>query len=1043
MTGDTRCPAVLLGAGRPARGELPAALLGVAGQGRVLDWQVQALAACCDLVQFVGGYRVDEIAARYPDLPVVLNPHWATTGAVGSLLRALPPEGQSCVVAYADTLFRQALVRRLIRPDGATVAVIDSRWRHRYSNRAPHDLATAEVVTMAPGGTWLRRAHGRSAADRPDRPDAELVGLLHLSVSAMAWLKSHRGRTDIARWDIPALLNALVAAGEVVHLVDCLGDWAELNAAQDIARFVLGTKAETLSRLAPMVRHCRIGEVVSFTVAQWQAEPQACLVRIQQAFGAVQLVVRSSALGEDGFGRSGAGQYHSELGVDGAALGDLAKAVARVIASYTDDNPEHQVLVQQMLADVAMAGVVMTRTLSHGAPYRVVNLEAGSGRTDGVTSGRASGLRTWVMHRDVLDVPEGAPPGLPQLLVAIREIETLVGHDSLDIEFIVDRSGAVHVVQVRPIAVNHAGWSGSDEAVGSALAAAQRHFLALQAGRPGVLGERAVFSRMSDWNPAEMIGTRPRRLAADLYDHLIMRDTWAAQRAQYGYRDLLPQPLMVSFAGHAYVDVRASLNSFLPRDLDPGLATRLVDHQLARVARRPELHDKLEFEVAITCLAPDMAHPMEALKRAGFTQDDCAQLTQALQALTARACRRLPDDLAMCHRLSARQALLAQTELPPLRRALWLLDDVRASGCLPFAHLARAAFVATAWLKGARRVGALDAGAEEDFLRSIPTVATAFREQSSALFDGRLPLETFLARFGHLRPGTYDITVPSYAMDPRRYRLCAPNWEGPVHRWAAALETHQLDDPDRGLDQALRDNHGRWDDRARTAMADALAAVGLPLAPRDMEAFMRRAIAGREWAKFLFTRSLSLALDGIAAEGARIGLDLETLSHVPLAEMVAEDLGHRTGQTADRWRLRADEERRQHELALGMELPAVLTAVSQLTAFELAESQANFIGSGVASGEVVCIDARLPAGAALKGKIALAMHADPGYDWLLTQGIVGLITAYGGANSHMAVRAAELGLPAAIGVGEALFTRLCAARSVRLDGAQQRLHMES
>jgi len=46
------------------------------------------------------------------------------------------------------------------------------------------------------------------------------------------------------------------------------------------------------------------------------------------------------------------------------------------------------------------------------------------------------------------------------------------------------------------------------------------------------------------------------------------------------------------------------------------------------------------------------------------------------------------------------------------------------------------------------------------------------------------------------------------------------------------------------------------------------------------------------------------------------------------------------------------------------------------------------------------------------------MQADPGWDWIFGHNIAGLITAWGGANSHMAIRAAELDLPAAIGVGE-------------------------
>ena len=53
----------------------------------------------------------------------------------------------------------------------------------------------------------------------------------------------------------------------------------------------------------------------------------------------------------------------------------------------------------------------------------------------------------------------------------------------------------------------------------------------------------------------------------------------------------------------------------------------------------------------------------------------------------------------------------------------------------------------------------------------------------------------------------------------------------------------------------------------------------------------------------------------------------------------------------------------------------------------------------------------------LKNKIIMIKSADPGYDYLFSKKISGLITQYGGANSHMAVRCAELGIPAVIGVG--------------------------
>jgi phosphoenolpyruvate-protein kinase (PTS system EI component) len=75
------------------------------------------------------------------------------------------------------------------------------------------------------------------------------------------------------------------------------------------------------------------------------------------------------------------------------------------------------------------------------------------------------------------------------------------------------------------------------------------------------------------------------------------------------------------------------------------------------------------------------------------------------------------------------------------------------------------------------------------------------------------------------------------------------------------------------------------------------------------------------------------------------------------------------------------------------------------------------------------------------GKIILISQADPGYDWLFGHHISGLVTMYGGANSHMAIRAAEFGLPAAIGVGEKLYKKLTHAKTVELDCGSRRIEV--
>lgn len=75
----------------------------------------------------------------------------------------------------------------------------------------------------------------------------------------------------------------------------------------------------------------------------------------------------------------------------------------------------------------------------------------------------------------------------------------------------------------------------------------------------------------------------------------------------------------------------------------------------------------------------------------------------------------------------------------------------------------------------------------------------------------------------------------------------------------------------------------------------------------------------------------------------------------------------------------------------------------------------------------------------IKNKIVLIEGADPGYDWIFSMSIKGLITKFGGANSHMAIRCAELNIPAAIGCGEKKFEILKKAKMAELDCSTQKV----
>lgn len=127
---------------------------------------------------------------------------------------------------------------------------------------------------------------------------------------------------------------------------------------------------------------------------------------------------------------------------------------------------------------------------------------------------------------------------------------------------------------------------------------------------------------MTDWNPAEMIGVRPKPLALSLYKEIITDSVWAYQRDNYGYKNLRSFPLMVDFFGLPYIDVRVSFNSFIPLELEEGLSEKLVDYYLDELRKHPEKHDKAEFDIVYSCYTLDLPDRIQVLKEHGFSKSE-------------------------------------------------------------------------------------------------------------------------------------------------------------------------------------------------------------------------------------------------------------------------------------------------------------------------------------------------------------------------------------------------------------------------------------
>ena len=101
-----------------------------------------------------------------------------------------------------------------------------------------------------------------------------------------------------------------------------------------------------------------------------------------------------------------------------------------------------------------------------------------------------------------------------------------------------------------------------------------------------------------------------------------------------------------------------------------------------------------------------------------------------------------------------------------------------------------------------------------------------------------------------------------------------------------------------------------------------------------------------------------------------------------------------------------------------------------LWGFHIPETSPNFItqNSIIASVSLITENSQN-----IRNKIVCIPFADPGYDWIFSNSISGLITCYGGLNSHMAIRAGEMGIPAVIGCGEIKFKKWSESKTLKID----------
>ena len=782
---------------------------------------------------------------------------------------------------------------------------------------------------------------------------------------------------------------------------------------------IKGTKAETLDFLRK--KDFPIPLLYYFTTKQWITNQENILSNIFSRFNKNKyLAIRSSSLSEDNEKNSMAGAFESLLNVNKANKNQIVNSINTVINSF-DKNLKNQILIQSMVENVAMSGVVMTKVFDDGSPYYVINFDDSTGKTDTVTNGNSINKTVYVYNG--FKNEDFDSPYLLGLLKTVKQLESIYKGLPLDIEFAINHNQEVFLLQVRLITTSEKWNKETNKLVSERLPYLETFVNQLNNRRVGLYGAKTLLGIMPDWNPAEMIGLVPKPLAMSLYRELITKRTWSLSREEMGYKKMPEVELMVSLFGRPYIDVRNSMNSFLPEKLNPIISEKLINAYIKRLESNPYLHDKIEFEVVLT--AYDFKFEENIQKRYPdlLNEKEIKELRKLLLEITQNAIENINEN--SLNKANNQIELLKQFQDKNSKNKLndpfaisdyisTLINQCVKYGTIPFSITARHAFIAESLLRSAVACHAISEERVSSFKRSIKTISSEMSNDFYKVCTDLMDKEIFLLKYGHLRPSSYDILSPSYA---NREDLFNGNPQKPKQHHTFNLSKKE-----------------------RQNLNELLILKGFKrVKAEDIFVYAEKAIKGREYQKYVFTKHLSEILEYIVKWGRLIGFSKEELSMLNVNEIQSVLFAPITNDVKSFYKSKIEKAKKSYDIANSFKLNYLIRSVRDLYISPLQRSAPNFIGNKRIEKQIVLLTPHMKEIPELIDKIICIEGADPGYDWIFSRNIAGLITKFGGVNSHMAIRCSEYDLPAAIGCGEQPFEKIINAGKVLLDCQGKRL----
>ncbi len=575
------------------------------------------------------------------------------------------------------------------------------------------------------------------------------------------------------------------------------------------------------------------------------------------------------------------------------------------------------------------------------------------------------------------------------MLRAISEIEEIYKDIPLDIEFIITKKLEIYILQVRPLILAKKISKKLDNKIYFKVDNLKKKL------ESKFKNWKTVYGQMPDWNPAEIIGQNPYPLLASLYKTMVLDTSWIKARSIMGYSDNFQRKdLMKIFLGQSFIDVRKSFISFIPKDIPLFTQKKLVNFYVSKLKSDPSLHDKIEFEIAINCFIFDFEDRINQLCPNLLKKKEIRNLKNKYFDIFKET-QENKNNGSINFNLNKIKKLNENYEYYKKEKNIKkIIKFTINNGIIPFSILARHAFVAENLLRSLIRLKIIDDKDVEKFKSDLETVTSRFIFDCNLLSNNSMNFSKFKKIYGHLRPGTYDINSKNYSSFKKDFFIKKkPNIE---KKKSFILNKSKI-----------------------TKIKNILKKNRLNLDVIQFFHYLRESIESREYSKFIFTKYVDLVLKRISEVAKLKGLSKKQISFFNIKELTNPKF---IKSSPKKLLSTIKKKEFDYKINLYIKLPLVLIDAKGVDVIPFQVSSPNFIGNKKIFSKIIFIDNNINFKKnELDSKIILIENADPGFDWLFNFPIKGLITKFGGANSHMSIRCNELKIPAAIGVGEKIF----------------------